>query len=104
MARGSENQRLPLSSLGDSTDKNIYGQFSSLWGQAGYRMGLFFFLLGCGCPVGWQGQTQAVSLRDTGLTQGLLSEWGHSRPITQPLPRCQEELGMASVFCWLCFP
>lgn len=37
-----ENQSLPLSSLGDQEDKNIYGQFSSLWGWPGTEQNCFF--------------------------------------------------------------
>ena len=41
-SKGLENQSLPHNSLGDREDKNIYGQFSSLWGRPGTEQGCFF--------------------------------------------------------------
>lgn len=100
VVQGWENQSLPLSSLGDHEDKNIYGQFSSLWGQAGHRMGCFS--LATADLSGWQEprQTQAVyrACRSPGDSRSqTVSPLQRGR---EPLDSRPEEQGWVSVLCW----
>lgn len=98
--RGLGNQSLPLSSLGDQEDKNIYGQFSSLWGQPGTEQGCFFPWLWLRSQDGGSWGKYRLFTRPTagperlGRIQFPLSQQGR-----ELLESCPEEQGWVSVLC-----